>query len=484
MPAFMQVKERIPAAAAAQRCEPQGFMHRMRFTYEEKRWLRITIFVVIAAVCAAFFYAFNLQTALIADDYNYRFIFGAADQRVEHIFDIIESMRAHYHTMNGRLILHSLTQLFLLWGKPVFNVVNTVGYLLFTGLIYWHCKGTGRHSPALYFGVHLMVWFFIPVYGQTMLWVDGSANYMWGSILRLAALLPLRLHVQAARPAAGSWWWLLLSIPAGVIAGWTNENSGAAFLVIVGLFLLYNRANKGRIPRWAVGMLAGAAVGFAVMSAAPGNHVRLENNLGVPVTAFQRLWNGITVCNRKLFYYLLPVFALYAVCLALLHFFGPEGKREKRRRMLLSGIYLIGALAGVYAMLFVPYFPARATFGSVACAIVATGTLYAGIRLDQTAPRVIQTLVFVSCMVGAAVMYGETYLDNAQAYRQIQEREAYIEQEKAAGRFDVALRDVRVKKNMYSPYYGLADVEPNPQHWANTSKARYYGLHSITLKKP
>ena len=449
----MQVKERIPAAAAAQRCEPQGFMYRMRFTYEARRWLRITIFVVIAAVCAAFFYAFNLQTALIADDYNYRFIFGTANQRVEHIFDIIESMRAHYHTMNGRLILHSLTQLFLLWGKPVFNVVNTVGYLLFTGLIYWHCKGTGRHSPALYFGVHLMVWFFIPVYGQTMLWVDGSANYMWGSILRLAALLPLRLHVQAARPAAGSWWWLLLSIPAGVIAGWTNENSGAAFLVIVGLFLLYNRANKGRIPRWAVGMLAGAAVGFAVMIAAPGNHVRLENNLGVPVTAFQRLWNGITVCNRKLFYYLLPVFALYAVCLALLHFFGPEGKREKRQRMLLSGIYLLGALAGVYAMLFVPYFPARATFGSVACAIVATGTLYAGIRLDQTAPRVIQTLVFVSCMVGAAVMYGETYLDNAQAYRQIQEREAYIEQEKAAGRFDVALRDVRVKKNMYSPLW-------------------------------
>ena len=63
------------------------------------------------------FYAFNLQTALIADDYNYRFIFGTANQRVEHIFDIIESMRAHYHTMNGRLILHSLTQLFLLWGK-------------------------------------------------------------------------------------------------------------------------------------------------------------------------------------------------------------------------------------------------------------------------------------------------------------------------------------------------------------------------------
>mgnify|MGYP007060492724 CR=1 FL=1 len=308
MPAFMQVKERIPAAAAAQRCEPQGFMHRMRFTYEARRWLRITIFVVIAAVCAAFFYAFNLQTALIADDYNYRFIFGTANQRVEHIFDIIESMRAHYHTMNGRLILHSLTQLFLLWGKPVFNVVNTVGYLLFTGLIYWHCKGTGRHSPALYFGVHLMVWFFIPVYGQTMLWVDGSANYMWGSILRLAALLPLRLHVQAARPAAGSWWWLLLSIPAGVIAGWTNENSGAAFLVIVGLFLLYNRANKGRIPPVGGWHAGGRRRGLCCDDCRAGPTMCASKiTLACLFTAFQRLWNGITVCNRKLFYYLLPV---------------------------------------------------------------------------------------------------------------------------------------------------------------------------------
>ena len=67
------------------------------------------------------------------------------------------------------------------------------------------------------------------------------------------------------------------------------------------------------------------------------------------------------------------------------------------------------------------------------------------------------------------MMYGETYLDNAQAYRQIQEREAYIEQEKAAGRFDVALRDVRVKRiciphTMAWPMWSqIRSIGPTPQ---------------------
>lgn len=479
----MQVKERIPDATVAQRYEPQGLWGRMRHTYGEKRWLRVTVFVAIAAVCAAFFYAFNLQTALIADDFNYRFIFGAINQRVESISDIFFSMRNHYDTMNGRLVLHFLTQLFLLWGKPVFNLVNTLGYLLFTGLIYWHCKGTGRHNPALYFGVHLMVWFLIPVYGQTMLWVDGSANYMWGSILRLAMLLPFRLYAQKGQSYAGRWWWLLLSVPAGFFAGWTNENSGAALIVLMVLFLIYDKAVRIKAPRWSFGSLAGAVVGFIVMICAPGNGVRVEHNFGELGITFQRLWDGFTVCNRRLFYYVLPIFALFAACLVLLHFFGTEDRQAKHRRVLLSGVYLIGALTGIYAMLPVPYFPGRAMFGSVVCAIIAVGTVCSGIRLDKTVPNVVCVFVFIGCMICAAVMYGNTYAQNAQAYRRIQAREAYIEREKAKGHFDVSVSEVRVKDNAYSPYYGLADVEPNPQHWANVTKAQYYGLHSLSLKE-
>lgn len=479
----MQVKERIPDTAAVGRHELQSPLGRMRHTYKKKRWFRVAVFVAIAAVCAAFFYALNVQTSLIADDFNYRFVFGTANQRVERITDIFGSMRSHYNTMNGRLVLHFLTQLFLLWGKPVFNLVNTLGYLLFTGLIYWHCKGTGRHNPALYFGVHLLVWFFIPVYGQTMLWVDGSANYMWGSILRLAVLLPFRLYAQKGRSGAESWRWLLLSVPAGVLAGWTNENSGAALIAVMILFFIYYKVARAKTPRWSAGALAGAAVGFIVMICAPGNGVRVEHNFGELGITFQRLWDGLAVCNRRFFYYVLPILALFAVCLVLLHFFGPEDRREKCRRLLLSGIYLLGALVGIYAMLPVPYFPARAMFGSVTCALVAVGTICAGIRLDTAAPKVVCALVLAGCMASAAVMYGNTYAHNAQAYRQIEEREAYIEQEKAAGHYDVSLRDVRVKNDAYSPYYGLADVEPNPQHWANTTKARYYGLHSITLRK-
>lgn len=484
---FMQVKERAPGGTAGHIEEnlrrSQNPLRLLRHTYREHRWLRGAFFVVIAAVCAAFFYAYNLQTALIADDFNYLYIFGGDGQRVERVSEIFFSMRNHYNTMNGRLVLHFLTQLFLLWGKPVFNLVNTLGYLLFTGLIYWHCRGTGRHSPALYFGVHLLVWFLIPVYGQTMLWVDGSANYMWGSILRLAVLLPFRLYAQKGLSRAGSWWWLLLSVPAGVIAGWTNENSGAALVVMMALFLIYYRIVKIKTPRWGFGALGGAIAGFAAMICAPGNHVRVERNFGALGMLYQRLWDGLTICNRKFFYYVLPILALFAACLVLFHFFGTEARREKHRRLLLCGVYLLGSLAGIYAMLLVPYFPGRAMFGSVACAIVAVGTLCSEIRLGKTVPRVVCALVFAGCMAVAAVMYGSTYANNADAYRQLQEREACIEREKAKGNYDVSVKAVRVRGDVYSPYYGLADVEPNPQHWANTTKARYYGLHSLSLKK-
>lgn len=483
---LMQVKERTPQAAVrtgADLRHPQHPLRVLRHTYDAHRWFRVTFFVAIAAVCAVFFYAYNLQTALIADDFNYRYIFGAHNQRVEHLSDLFFSMRNHYNTMNGRLVLHFLTQLFLLWGKPVFNLVNTLGYLLFTGLIYWHCKGTGKHNPALYFGVHLMVWFLIPIYGQTMLWVDGSANYMWGSILRLAALLPFRMYAQKGLSRRGSWRWLLLSVPAGVLAGWTNENAGAALVVMMALFLVYHRMVKIKTPVWAFGALGGAIAGFVVMICAPGNHVRVERNFGALGGVYQRLWDGLTICNRKLFTYVLPIMALFAACLVLLHFFGREGGRAKRRRLLLCGVYLAGSLAGIYAMLLVPYFPGRAMFGSAVCAIIAVGTLCSAIRFDKTVPRVVCALVFAGCMVTAAVMYGSTYVKNEVAYRQIQEREAYIQQEKLNGNFDVSVKAVRVKGDVYSPYCGLADVEPNPKHWANITKARYYGLHSLTLEK-
>lgn len=478
----MQVKDRTLEADAARPQTRQGTLGRLRRTYEEKRWFRVAVFSVIAVVCAAFFYAFNAQTALLADDFDYRFVFGLENQRVETLGDLLFSMRNHYRTMNGRVVLHFLTQLFLLWGKPVFNLVNTVGYLLFTGLVYWHCKGTGRHNPALFFGVHLMVFFLIPMYGQTMLWLDGSANYMWGSILRLAVLLPFRLYAQQWG-GAGSWRWLFLAVPAGFLAGWTNENASAALIGMMVLFCFYFKGTGRKTPGWSLGALAGALAGFAFMICAPGNRVRVENNFGELGLSFERLWSGLLVCNRKVYYYVLPILALFAGSLLLLHFFGAEERRAKRLRCLLGGVYLAGSLAGVYAMLPVPFFPSRAMFGPVVCALTAVGTVFAGVRLDKAVLRRACAVVFAGCMLAAGVTYAGAYAANARAYGQLQAREAYIAREKAAGRFDVAVDEVRVLGNSYSPYYGLDDVAPDPRQWANAAKARYYGLHSIRLKE-
>lgn len=72
----------------------------------------------------------SFLTPMIADDYSYSFSF-ADYRRIESVGDIVESMAAHRETINGRIIAHSMVQLFLLLPKAVFNTVNGLAAALF-----------------------------------------------------------------------------------------------------------------------------------------------------------------------------------------------------------------------------------------------------------------------------------------------------------------------------------------------------------------
>jgi hypothetical protein len=51
-------------------------------------------------------------------------------------------MRLHYVRINGRIVVHFLAQLFLWWGKPVFDVINTAAFLSLGTLMYVLAAGT------------------------------------------------------------------------------------------------------------------------------------------------------------------------------------------------------------------------------------------------------------------------------------------------------------------------------------------------------
>lgn len=127
-------------------------------------------------------YILNLNTPLVYDDYFYLYITNS-DTKINGLLDILHSQIVHYFNINGRFTLHILVQLFLWLGKPLFNIINTFVYIILTFLIYFHCVGLTKKSLAFYIMINILLWFCVPDFGQCILWLTGSINYMWGVVL-------------------------------------------------------------------------------------------------------------------------------------------------------------------------------------------------------------------------------------------------------------------------------------------------------------
>jgi hypothetical protein len=66
---------------------------------------------IVLVVLFGLMLALNWLTPLISDDYRYLYSF-ADGERITAVSQIVPSQIAHYQTINGRVITHTLCQLF------------------------------------------------------------------------------------------------------------------------------------------------------------------------------------------------------------------------------------------------------------------------------------------------------------------------------------------------------------------------------------
>ena len=79
-------------------------------------------------------YILNSLTPLLADDYAWGYINGT-DIHIKNVKDILLSMYNFYFNWGGRIGGEFYNQLFTLTGKPIFNIFNTIIYIINTLLI-------------------------------------------------------------------------------------------------------------------------------------------------------------------------------------------------------------------------------------------------------------------------------------------------------------------------------------------------------------
>ena len=325
-------------------------------------------------------FIFNVYTPMIADDYSY-------SNGIFSVTDIVKSQYNHYFNWGGRSVAHFLAQLWLLIGKPLFNVANTMIYLIFIILVNFHITGTfKKFNPLLFIVTNITFWILTPAWGQNFLWLTGSCNYLWTSTIILVFIIPFRIHLE------NNEWKLNLALSIlyfflGLIAGWCNENSGAALLFFFIGYFIIKKIKKEMFNLFEILSFFGFLIGFIFLISAPGNYIRLgvineinQRSDPIFITFAVRI---LDISKMFLSYGIIFIFVLVLIILDIagkkiqfLSFtifgFNINFSYQKQNKLKsFTYIYVLAAFAGAYSMVLAPGFPLRAYFIIIVFSIIS-----------------------------------------------------------------------------------------------------------------
>ena len=243
-------------------------------------------FLVLAAAWLIMFWC-NRLMPMVGDDFLYSYVINEhtifydfepeSAVLVSSIADIITSQWNHYFLWGGRTIAHSIDQIFLWIGELPFDIASASVAVLLIVEIYW-IVDRGRLSTDFKVGrliwIFFALWVFTANFGSNFLWTTGSCNYLWTTVILLGFLIPYVRQWFSDRPLEIN---PLVMLSAGVIAGWTNENTVCWFIIAIALMCRRLRAEH-RMSRWMIAGLIGLSIGYALLILAPGNFARAALN--------------------------------------------------------------------------------------------------------------------------------------------------------------------------------------------------------------
>jgi len=403
-------------------------------------------FILIMVVFFSIILFLNINTPLTGDDYVYSFLYQTSN-RLTSIGDIFESQYSHYFIWGGRSIVHFISQLLLLINNPlIIDIINSLAFIAFIYVIYLHIAGSKAQSISLLITVFCLMWILQPAFAETILWITGSANYLWGTLIILTFLLPFRLYVNKPIKPVFALFYSLLMFLSGIIAGWTNENTAAAMIIMVILFLLYYKSKKYNIPLWMYMGLFGAICGYVIMIAAPGNFVRAE---GTSLSPFLIIYRALTSTQRFVNY--LGLLNLGIICLIIL-IQNIKNKTENNFYHYLL-ILFIGVFVSIYIMIASPGFPPRSWFGPITLNIIIFGIVFYNLPSDIKFLRQIKECIVIFLVVTFCFSFYDASRDVLKIDKIWKERLALIDQKHVDNQSSVAFKEYQAKTK-----FGLGDT--------------------------
>lgn len=308
------------------------------------RW-HDAIYWGLLLLLGAAFMVMNCLTTLKEDDMLFSLIEGEWTP-LHTIADALRSLRYHYLNTNGRLADVVPVFFCALAGKAAFNVCNTLVFIAMLHLL--SMVATGRRSLLVVAMFAAVVGTCYPVPGETMLWIAGSAGYMW-AITGSLALVHYLLRQHQRPPGCGESIALFI---CALIAGGFNEATSFGFL---GGLCAFYAVNRNRVDRRAAIALAGYLLGLAIIVASPGAWQRVAaGGIAVDKPLGELLASRLFIFNEKMWRLLTPIAAALVGITALVMRRGNDVRRCVWTYIGLALVLEVFALGMIHERVYAP----------------------------------------------------------------------------------------------------------------------------------
>ena len=384
--------------------------------------------------------------------------------------DIFDYQVWHYFNWGGRTVAHTLAQILLVFPKAVFNILNSFIYTALIYLIYLHgCfnkdNKDNKDNSYMLLLIHLILWFIIPVFGQSFIWLVGSCNYLWTTVIILYFLWLYRRNTLSEK-----WYNLLFMFILGLLAGWTNENTSAGLIVILVFSLIINKVETKKIELSKTRLfgIIGTLIGFVIMICAPGNYIRSAEFKDDTFIIIKIIKRTLDITNN-LENIILPLLIVIIILISLKIYHKKKIEKE-------AYTFILGGFAAIYAMVLSPTFPERAWTGAIIFFVIAIIILVYDL---DTINRLYKFILVDFCII-LSIIYVSQYMDLARNINYLRNTWNY--------RVDVINESDKDKMfefykyetyNSRNPVYGLDDIGYDPNAWPNGSISKYYGINGI-----
>ena len=418
--------------------------------------VRFQIFVNITLF---FFYYFICTfTPYAADDFHYKINPNEYKLTISTLKDVFNYQVIHYFNWGGRIIAHSLVQLFLIPSKVIFNLVNaSIQVLLINTIFYYAFHKIAKNQRESFFLllINNVIFLSFYKYSGVSIYITPTINYTWMHLIVLLYYLPyLKFYLKKYNK-------FRFPLFFGIIAGCTNEHTFVAQLYFFFTLYFLHLYHNLRIPSYFYRSFTGVLIGGLILITAPGNSMRAET---VPFNlSLESIIKYLFYDFNWLIYHIKPLWLLF-IPIVLAHIM-LGGKLKKHNSTL---VLLSTGIVSSLAMAFSPVFHNLTNLFFFLTLIIFLFSLF---NIPKVGKRPFFLMTFSTFILFSYLLYHHLLINNHAL-----KIEEFIINQKDQGNLDLIVNNYPNTINRLIHYN---DIAKYPHFARNIHIARYYGLNSI-----